>query len=236
MTFAELERRQAAVVVPETAPAYYVVVDGTPLAEIPGGKAKLRLRLRDGVQVLETRDGWSRAVVNGYEGWVPAESLSNIWIRIDKSERTTYLYAGADLIRELPSDVSANPEGDKTRRAGRTELSEQRIPEGIFYVTRRFEDSEYYLAFVLSYPTPTHALRGLENGLISHGQYEAIVRAHREFREPPQGTQLGGLIEIHGHGTGRRRAWTRGCVALRNVHMDDLWEIVHVGTPVVIEP
>ena len=49
-------------------------------------------------------------------------------------------------------------------------------------------------------------------------------------------TRLGGLIEIHGSGSGRQRAWTRGCVALRNVHMDELWEIVGVGTPVVIEP
>ena len=135
-----------------------------------------------------------------------------------------------------PTDVSANPEGDKIRQAGRTESDEHKIPEGTFYVTRRHDTSDYYLAFVLSYPSPVHALRGLEEGLITQGQYEAIVEAHRTFREPPQGTRLGGLIEIHGHGTGRRRAWTRGCVALRNVHMDALWEIVEVGTPVIIEP
>ena len=34
-----------------------------------------------------------------------------------------------------------------------------------------------------------------------------------------------------GTGSGRQRAWTRGCVALRNVHMDWLWEIVPLGAP-----
>lgn len=237
MTFADLERQNEGVVDAETAPAYYVVQAGAPLAEAPGGKAKRRLRLRETALVLETRDdGWSRALVSGFEGWVRTEALSNIWIRIDKSERTTYVYAGDVLLRELPADVSSNPEGDKNRRAGRTEREEHRIPEGTFYVARRFEESDYYLAFVLSYPTPDHAARGLEQGLISQGQHDAILSAHQSFREPPQGTRLGGLIEIHGSGSGRRRAWTRGCVALRNVHMDLLWEIVHVGTPVIIEP
>ena len=76
----------------------------------------------------------------------------------------------------------------------------------------------------------------LREGLISQGQYEAIVEANRAFREPPMGTALGGLIELHGQGSGRQRAWTRGCVALRNPHMQELYEMVHVGTPVVIEP
>ena len=43
----------------------------------------------------------------------------------------------------------------------------------------------------------------------------------------------GGLIEIHGEG-GRGEDWTRGCVALSNRDMDDLFRRVAVGTPVTI--
>ncbi len=135
----------------------------------------------------------------------------------------------------FPADVSVSPE-DKVRRSAREELDHYRIPEGTFFVTRLNDASSYYRAFVLSYPGPVHALRGVQDGIITQGQYEAIVRADREGLEPPMNTALGGLIEIHGHGSGRQRAWTRGCVALRNVHMDDLWAFVEVGTPVVIEP
>ncbi|MEM6326939.1 MAG: L,D-transpeptidase family protein [Bacteroidota bacterium] len=237
-TFADLARQQGTEADPETAPMGYVVRAGEPLRRTPGGASVRALRLREGVRLLaEPRaDGWRRVWHDGAEGWVRDEAVSDLWIRIDKSERTVYVYRGADLWKTMPADVSATPEGDKLRQAGRTETAEHKIPEGTFYVTRRFEESDYYLAFVLSYPTPVHALRGLDEGLISQREYEAIVRAHREFREPPQYTRLGGLIEIHGNGSGRRRAWTRGCIALRNVHMDDLWEVVHVGTPVVIEP
>ena len=139
-----------------------------------------------------------------------------------------------DVIAALGSDESRGLTADEAR----ARLDEQdlwRTPEGTFFVTRRNPSSQYYRAFVISYPGPVHALRGLEAGIITEAQYETIVRAHQEGREPPQGTALGGLIEIHGSGSGRRTAWTRGCIALRNVHMDELWEIVQVGTPVVIE-
>ena len=115
------------------------------------------------------------------------------------------------------------------------ERDHYRIPEGTFYITRKNPDSQYYRAFVVSYPNGEHAARGLRDGLISQAQHDAIVRAEQTFSSPPMGTRLGGLIEIHGQGSGRQHAWTRGCVALRNVHMDDLRDLVHVGTPVVIE-
>jgi hypothetical protein len=96
-------------------------------------------------------------------------------------------------------------------------------------------DSEFYKAFVLNYPKVEDARRGLENGLISQSQYDAIEQAQEEFRIPPMNTELGGWIEIHGDGTGDATAWTQGCVALRNGVMDELWDQVRVGTPVLVE-
>ena len=227
------------------APAYYVVGRGVAVRESPAERAPVlvTLRTRDGVRVLGEAGppadgfaaGWRHVAYGAVEGYVRAAELSNVWIRVDKSERTLYVYRGADLVHELPADVAISAE-DKVRRSGLGEQDHYRIPEGTFFVTRRNGNSSYYRAFVLSYPGPVHAQRGWESGLITRAQYEAIVRADQEGVEPPMNTRLGGLIEIHGQGSGRRRAWTRGCVALRNVHMDDLWGMVPVGTPVVIEP
>ena len=61
-------------------------------------------------------------------------------------------------------------------------------------------------------------------------------RAYAQARrsgEVPDGAGIGGLIEIHGEG-GLGRDWTRGCVALTNPDMDDLFTHVDVGTPVTI--
>jgi hypothetical protein len=228
------------------APAFYVTSPTAVVRVTPSDTAApvTTLRRRDGVRVLARSAGtapadtaldWRLVQAGTARGYVRDASLSNIWIRVDKSERTTFVYRGAELLRTLPADVSVSPE-DKVRRSDLGETDHYRIPEGTFFVTRLNPNSEYYRAFVLSYPGPVHALRGVQNGIITQAQYEAIVRADAEGLEPPMGTLLGGLIEIHGHGSGRRRAWTRGCVALRNVHMDELWEYVEVGTPVVIEP
>ncbi|MDT0632094.1 L,D-transpeptidase family protein [Rubrivirga sp. S365] len=224
----------------DAAPAYYVTAPEVALRAAPDDRAAvvLTLRVRDGVRVLGDEAGgagWRLVQYGPDRGYVRAEAISNVWVRVDKSDRTVYVYRGDRLVRELPADVSRSDE-DKVRRSARGEADHYRVPEGVFFVCRKNDASQYYRAFVVSYPNPVHALRGLERGLITQAQYEAIVDADREGREPPMGTRLGGLIEIHGNGSGRRRAWTRGCVALRNVHMDELWAYVEVGTPIVIEP
>lgn len=197
--------------------------------------SRIRLNIRDAVRVLSEEDGWSHIEWNNRRGYVPSSALSNVWIRIDKSDRLVYVYLGTELVSTYPADVSMSDE-DKERLSGRGERDHYRIPEGVFYIARKNANSRYYRGLVISYPNQAHAARGLRDGLISRGEYDAIVRADMSFREPPMGTQLGGLIEIHGNGSGRQRIWTRGCVALRNVHMSELWDIVHVGTPVIIEP
>ena len=197
-------------------------------------KASGRLGLREGVRVLAEESGWSLVDHEGERGYIESESLSNVWIRVDKESRALYVYRGAELVRTLAADVSTSDE-NKVRRSRLGEQDQYRIPEGRFYIARKNPDSQYFRALVLNYPNSEHAERGLRERLITQEQYDAIVQAEESFSEPPMGTRLGGLIEIHGQGSGRQRAWTRGCVALRNVHMQELWDLVHVGTPVLIE-
>ena len=220
----------------DSAPVFYVVERGVRVHSEPRGSRSRRivLNIRDAVRVLSEEDGWSHIEWNNRRGYVRTSALSNLWIRVDKSDRLVYVYEGAELIRTYPMDVSMSDE-DKVRLSVRGEQDHYRIPEGVFFVARRNLNSQYYRALVISYPNQAHAARGLRDGLISRDQYDAIVRADMAFREPPMGTPLGGLIEIHGSGSGRQRAWTRGCIALRNVHMSELWDWVHVGTPVIIE-
>jgi hypothetical protein len=219
-------------------PVYYVVDRRPELRAGAGTGAVLgRLDFRRGVRVRAEQGPWRQVedVETGARlGWVEAAALSNVWILMDKPSRTFYVYRGAELLRAYPADVSHNPEGDKVRRAQLGERDHYRIPEGTYFVTRRNPNSQYYRSFMLNYPNAKDAAQGLERGLISRAQYQAIVAAAERFESPPMGTALGGAIAIHGQGSGRRRAWTRGCVALRDIHMDALWDIIQVGTPVLI--
>lgn len=219
-------------------PVYYVVHRRPERFAGPGtGPSLGTLEFRRGVRVLAAYGPWRQVqdVETGEAlGWVRADHLSNVWIQVDKASRTLFVYRGSELLRALPADVSQNPYDDKVRRSRLGESEHYRIPEGVYFVTAKNPNSQYYRSFLLSYPNAEDAARGLRDGLITPRQYEAIVRANERFETPPQGTLLGGAIAIHGQGSGRRRAWTRGCVALRDIHMDELWEIVHVGTPVFI--
>jgi len=221
---------------PEAAPAYYVVRRDEPVRDEPEQRGAVtdRLRLRTPVHLLASEGDWSLVSYGRERGYVLTAALDNVWLRFDKSERAVYVYRGPVLLRVLPADAAMSDE-DKTFRSRRGVHEEYRTPEGTYFVGRRNASSQYHLAFVLNYPNSHDALEGAREGLISDAEYDAIVRAEEQGVMPPQGTRLGGLIEIHGNGSGRQRAWTRGCVALRNVHMDWLWGIVQVGTPVVVE-
>ena len=60
------------------------------------------------------------------------------------------------------------------------------------------------------------------------------MQANEKKTLPPDGTRLGGDIFIHGGGVGED--WTLGCVALRNSDIDELFDVIPVGTPVKILP
>ncbi len=88
-------------------------------------------------------------------------------------------------------------------------------------------------------PAYTDASRGLSDGTISRRQWQDIRRRHKTGKVPPQNTPLGGYLGIHGIGAGdievhRSFNWTNGCVALTNEQMDQLLELIGVGTPVEI--
>lgn len=147
---------------------------------------------------------------------------------IKKKARTLELFDGPTLVKTYTVVLGSTPDGDKeTEGDGRT-------PEGEFYVFTKNAESKFYLSLGLSYPGIEDALRGLNEGLISKDEHDAIVQAVKEKKMPPQNTRLGGEIYIHGGGT--VTDWTQGCVALRNEEIKELFDAIPVGAIVRILP
>jgi murein L,D-transpeptidase YafK len=139
------------------------------------------------------------------------------------------------LVMQVPADFGYNAFADKVRQGSSANPDHWRTPEGAFFVVKKNPSSKFHKAFVLNYPTAEDADRGLRQGLISRQQHDAIVEAEDSFTLPPMSTALGGMIEIHGDGTGVSSNWTQGCVAIHNTHMDAIWSMIEVGAPVIIE-
>ncbi len=82
----------------------------------------------------------------------------------------------------------------------------------------------------------------LSNGVISRAEFDHIVAALDEGRTPPQDTDLGGAIGIHGIGEETPEKlrihenldWTEGCIALTNSEVRQLKPYLALGTRVVI--
>ena len=85
--------------------------------------------------------------------------------------------------------------------------------------------TKYYKALLFDYPNTNDKAR------FARLKREGII---------PRDAHIGGLLEIHGGGTGFAgnhffgKDWTAGCVALADTYMDRLWPHVRVGTPVII--
>ncbi|GMQ81834.1 MAG: hypothetical protein BMS9Abin05_1271 [Rhodothermia bacterium] len=216
---------------------YYTVEQGTTMySPADTTRPYLHLRFREQVYVIRSGKEWSQVrTLDGANGMVRTSQLSNVWIRISKESQTLSVYKGASLIAQYPTDLGYNFFADKEKRGTTANPDHWRTPEGEFYVVSKNPRSEFYRALVLNYPNFEDAERGRYAGLITEAEYESIKQADKLFEMPPMGTELGGWIEIHGDGTGRRANWTRGCIALRNDQIDRLWDWVDVGTPVLID-
>jgi hypothetical protein len=158
-------------------------------------------------------------LVERWEGWVRetlAESRrsGDHAIIVYKEKNELILYRGGREVRRYHADMGSNKARDKTR------AGDEATPEGRYKVTVRKDrgHSKYYRALEIDYPNEDDLAR-----------FQAAKRAGRI----PAGAHPGGLIEIHGEG-GRGQDWTRGCVALSNSDMDDLFPKIKVGTPVTI--
>lgn len=132
-----------------------------------------------------------------------------------KGKRIIQLLRGDDVIRSYPIALGKNSLGHK-ERAG-----DCRTPEGQYILDYRNASSRFYKSIHISYPN-------------SHDVSEADKR----------GVHPGANIMIHGLPKGFEdlgdchftRNWTKGCIAVNNAQIDEIWRLVADGTPIVINP
>jgi hypothetical protein len=152
---------------------------------------------------------WTRMV---YETAAWSRTTGGTAIVVLKENHRLDLYDGGRVVRSYPADMGYQSVNDKLRSG------DAATPEGRYQVTAKKPGSTYYKALALNYPNDE-----------DRAEFDRLRRLGRI----PRGASLGGLIEIHGDG-GRGKDWTKGCVALANDDMDDLFRRAGVGTPVTI--
>ncbi len=133
-------------------------------------------------------------------------------IVVSKEAHQLTLYDNGRPVRSYRIDLGSNSVRDKVY------AGDNATPEGRYRITAKLVNSGYYKGLLLNYPNEE-----------DRAQFARMRRAG----ELSARANIGGDIEIHGEG-GRGKDWTRGCVAMQNRDMDDLYAKVGVGTPVTI--
>lgn len=158
----------------------------------------------------------------------PLTAITKPEIYVYKSQRRLMVIQDGVLVRDYQVGLGPRVVGDKAFRG------DGRTPEGDYFVCVRNPNSRFYKSLGLNYPLPKHAEKGLISGDIGLQEFRQILEAYETRTKPPWNTALGGEIFIHGGGA--YEDWTLGCVAVSNRAMDELFEVVPVGTPVHIFP
>ena len=142
-------------------------------------------------------------------------------IQVYKEKRLILLLdQNNQIIRQYPIRLGFNPIGHKVQEG------DGKTPEGRYSIDWRNPQSAFYKSLHISYPNvsdQTHAKN--------------------------LGVSAGGNIMIHGSATTKQvkaipslmtyfpqSNWTWGCIAVRNVDIDEIWKLVDNGTIIEIHP
>lgn len=131
-----------------------------------------------------------------------------------KNEKLLLLLRNGEVLKSYKVSIGRKP-------GRRVRSGDNRTPEGIYVIDRRNPKSRYYKSLHISYPNASD------------------VRIARQL-----GVSPGGEVAIHGLPSGfedlgashTELNWTRGCIAVSNEEMDEIWELVADGTPIRIVP
>ena len=135
-------------------------------------------------------------------------------ILVDKLRHTLTVLRAGRIIRTYRAELGLNGVQDKTM------AGDKATPEGMYRIVEKRGPGQtrWYKALLINYPND-----------LDREQFDDARRRGLISRR----AKIGGLIEVHGEG-GRQQDWTEGCVALDNQDIDDLYDLVSVGTPITI--
>ena len=136
-------------------------------------------------------------------------------VKVVKSQRQMWLLEQGKIIKQYTIALGANPVGHKQQEG------DERTPEGRYILDYRNPNSGYFKSLHVSYPNK---------------QDLANAKA--------KGVDAGGMIMIHGQRNGfgwaakltQLKDWTNDCIALNNQDMQEVWDLVKIGTPIEILP
>lgn len=140
-------------------------------------------------------------------------------IRVYKAERQLQLLSQDQVIRRYDMRLGFAPEGHKQQEG------DGKTPEGRYSIDWRNSKSAFYKSLHISYPNAQDQAHAKQLGVSAGGDIMIHGSANASTAQLPNMMQYM-----------PRNDWTLGCIAVRNVDMDEIWQLVENGVPIDIYP
>jgi murein L,D-transpeptidase YafK len=134
-------------------------------------------------------------------------------IVVEKSKRRMFVYSKGELLKTYKISLGKKPIGTKEFEG------DNKTPEGLYFINDKNLNSKFHKNLGISYPNE----KDIENS-------------------KKTGQKPGGQIKIHGLNNkyswiGKAHLlidWTAGCIAVTNKEIDELYNVVPIGTQIEI--
>lgn len=136
-------------------------------------------------------------------------------ILVIKSTRTMSLMQGDKVLKTYKVALGTVPVGAKQKHG------DHKTPEGDYIISARNPHSQFHLSLRISYPNAADRERARKLRVSAGGD----IMIHGL---PPEYACLGARH--------RDTDWTEGCIAVTNAEIEEIWDLVPVGTRVEIRP
>lgn len=141
-------------------------------------------------------------------------------VKVYKAERKVQLLHHRQIIRSYVMRLGFDPLGHKIQEG------DGKTPEGRYTLDWRNPKSTFYKSLHISYPNGKDKEKAAQLGVSAGGD----VMIHGSATTS-QVQKLSSLMQYL-----PKSDWTWGCIAVRNVDMDEIWKLVDDGTAIEIYP
>lgn len=140
-------------------------------------------------------------------------------IEVFKNQRLLLLKSNQGVIRQYPIRLGFNPNGHKHFE------NDGRTPEGIYSIDWRNSQSAYYKSLHISYPDAKDIAYAKQH----HQPTGGDIMIHGSVPKSLLSMPFSSTYMPH-------KDWTLGCIAVRNVDIDEIWQLVPNQTKIIIYP
>jgi murein L,D-transpeptidase YafK len=136
-------------------------------------------------------------------------------ILVEKDKRKLSLMKNGAVLKSYRIALGRQPVGQKIREG------DDKTPEGKYKIDYRNPKSNYHKALHISYPDESDVAQAKKSGINPGG--DIMIHGLRKG--------LGWIGKLH-----RMVDWTRGCIAVTNWEVEEIWRVAPNGTLIEIYP